>query len=274
MNYTIIPPCEELKDYVSHFWMGSLNCIEQADFTYYSTASTLTEIAFAFKPYHQSGLDLLFSSVHGHRKNFGQLPAAGFVDILGASLYSYAVPSLLGVSTSDVTNHFVETDTLLGGQSEAIIAKMATATSIPERISSLADYFKSQLRKKCFKDPVMFSAVKHIRKHYKEININTLASACCLSEKQLKEGSQPTLVSSLNYIPGSPVLRRHSGTAETIIRLLQLLMHMDITIRHTLFTISKCLQASAQRSSSLLWATKNVCFLQFLSCHMSDLWHY
>jgi AraC-like DNA-binding protein len=183
--------------------MGSLNCIEQADFTYYSTASTLTEIAFAFKPYHQSGLDLLFSSVHGHRKNFGQLPAAGFVDILGASLYSYAVPSLLGVSTSDVTNHFVETDTLLGGQSEAIIAKMATATSIPERLSSLADYFKSQLRKKCFKDPVMFSAVKHIRKNYKEININTLASACCLSEKQFERrfaaysGFKPKLYSRI-----------------------------------------------------------------------------
>jgi AraC-like DNA-binding protein len=203
MNYTIIPPCEELKDYVSHFWMGRLNRIEQADFTYYSTASTLTEIAFAFKPLHPGGLELLFSSVHGHRENFGQLPAAGFVEILGASLYSYSVPSLLGVSTSDLTNHFVETDTLLGAQSEAIIAKMSTATSLADRISSLADYFKSQLRKKCFKDPVIFSAIKHIRKHYREININTLASACCLSEKQFERrfsaysGFKPKLYSRI-----------------------------------------------------------------------------
>jgi hypothetical protein len=63
MKYTIIPPCDKLKDLVSHFWTGTWDTtLQKPNATYYVIANSLTEIIFAFNGSNKYS-DLLFSTV-------------------------------------------------------------------------------------------------------------------------------------------------------------------------------------------------------------------
>jgi AraC-like DNA-binding protein len=203
MEYVILPPCEELRDYVSHFWVSRLNSYEQANFIYYSTANTNTELAFAFKAPHLGHSELVFSSVLGHTTTFAQLPSNGFLDILGASLYSYAVPCFLDVSPSDLMNRFADIESILPHKGKLINEKMTHALTAHDRLGVLTDYFKAQLRKKRFEDPVIVNAIRYVRKHSGMVTISELASQFCLSQKQFERrftaysGFKPKLYSRI-----------------------------------------------------------------------------
>jgi AraC-like DNA-binding protein len=199
MKYAIIPPCEELKPFVSHFWAGSLDSSEQTDFIYYSTANTQTEVAFAYNA--QS--ELLFSSVQGHTESSGQLPASGFIDIMGASVYSHAAPWIFDVSATDLANQFIDVNTLLGKQGAIITEKMANAMTLEERIKILTGYFKIQVRKRRIEDPLIARAIQLIRQQHGIMNVSELASEFCLSQKQFERrftaysGFKPKLYSRI-----------------------------------------------------------------------------
>jgi AraC-like DNA-binding protein len=203
MKYEIIPPCEELKPFVSHFWAGYLDSREQTDFIYYSTANTQTEVAFAYKPSYNTQPELLFSSVQGHTERAGQLPAGGFMDIMGASVYSHAAALFFNVSASDLTNQFTDVTTLLGAHGTIITEKMAHAITLEERIRILTEYFKAQVRKRHLEDPVIAGAIKLIRKQHGIMSVSQLASEFCLSQKQFERrfttysGFKPKLYSNI-----------------------------------------------------------------------------
>lgn len=201
MNYITIAPCEELKDFVSHFWAGRLSIEVQTNFIYHSTANTNTELAFAFR----SGPHptLAFSAVQGHTAGFGQFSENSFSNIVGVSLFSYAVPLFFNVSPSDLINQYTDLDTLLGNSGRMINEKMTNALTTQDQIEVLSDYFKSQLSKKYFEDKLMVKAVKQIKNCHGTVAINQLASACCLSEKQFERrftaytGFKPKLYSRI-----------------------------------------------------------------------------
>jgi AraC-like DNA-binding protein len=203
MKYVIIPPCEELKHFVSHFWAGYLDASEQTNFIYYSTANTQTEVAFAYKPPYNAQPELLFSSVLGHTERAGQLPAGGFMEIMGASVFSHAAPLFFDVSASDMTNQFTDVYTLLGIQGPIITEKMAHAMTLEERVRILTEYFKAQVRKRRIEDPVIARAIQLIRKQHGIMNVSQLASEFCLSQKQFERrftaysGFKPKLYSQI-----------------------------------------------------------------------------
>ncbi|SFC04025.1 AraC-type DNA-binding protein [Parapedobacter composti] len=182
MNYITIAPCEALRDVVSHFWSGEWAPQSlAASSTYYMTANSLTEIAFAFR-----GSDLVFSSVQGHTHRHGQFPAGGFCQLFGVSLYSHAVPFLFHMPAPEVNGHFFSLETLLGNDGKTLIEKIALARSTPERIRILSDYFVSCLRRQRLSDPLIKHAVQFIRQRKGNVNIEALSGHFCLSQKQFE----------------------------------------------------------------------------------------
>ena len=187
MSYRIIQPCEELKDFVSHFWAGRWNDFGKPNSYYFSTANIQTELAFAFhtspnKPYSE----LIFSTILGHTEKFRQFPMNGNMDLFGVSLFSHAVPCLFNISTSELTDQVINLDTLLDDQGKTINEKMSNAITAEKRLEVLSGYFKAQLVKGRFEDRLIIKSIKQIKRNQGIVNINDLASEVCLSQKQFE----------------------------------------------------------------------------------------
>lgn len=203
MDYIAIAPCIELKEFVSHFWIGKLSPEEQVSFTYHATAGSNTEIAFAFAPAADHHHVLAFSSVQGPATGFNQFSINATAGILGVSLYSHTTPIFLDTSPSYLINQFVDLDILLGNKGDILNEKMSSAPTPQSCVDVLSDYFKSQLSKKHFEDQRILNAIKQIRKQCGNITVNQLASGCCLSAKQFERrftaysGFKPKLFSRI-----------------------------------------------------------------------------
>ncbi|HMF72974.1 MAG TPA: AraC family transcriptional regulator [Flavitalea sp.] len=186
MSYQVIQPCEELKDFVSHFWIGKWNNTGQASFDYFSTANTHTELAFAFRTSADGRPELVFSSVLGHTKNSSRFPMGSNISLLGASLYSYAIPSLFNISASELTNQFLDLDTFLSKRGKMLNEQMSNAASPQERLSILSGYFRIQVAKKSEQDCTIIRATRQIEAQRGIVNIQELAAEFNLSQKQFE----------------------------------------------------------------------------------------
>lgn len=182
MSLQVIKPCLELKALISHFWVADWDIQTQGtNSTYFVTASSLTEIAFAF-----ADNELVFSSVQGQTSMHKQIPAGGFYQMFGVSLYSYAVPFLFHLPASEVNNLFLAPETLLGDEGKLLVERIALAATTQERINILTDYFKSQLRKPKLGDKLMVNAGQYIKQYNGNLNIANLSDIFCLSQKQFE----------------------------------------------------------------------------------------
>lgn len=137
MSQQIIQPCEDLKNYISHFWAATWEePMPLTNSTYYATANSLTELVFGFV-----GSAKLFSSVRGHTTNHIQFPAGGLQELFGVSLYSHAVPFLFHLPASELSNYFVPPETLLGDDGQFLTEKIALTSTTQERVHFLTQLF-------------------------------------------------------------------------------------------------------------------------------------
>jgi AraC-like DNA-binding protein len=130
--------------------------------------------------------ELIFSSILGHTENFQQFPMNGNIDLVGASLYSHALPCLFNIPASDLNNQFISLDTLLNNDGKVLNEKMSNAITTQKRLEILAGYFKTKLVKSRVEDKVILKAIKQIKKEQGIINVNKLVSDSCLSQKQFE----------------------------------------------------------------------------------------
>ena|SRR5690606_32888420 len=121
MSQKIILPCNDLKNFISHFWVADWSDdIADVNSTYYVTASSKAEIAFSFKDN-----SLLYSSVQGQTNKHCQIPSGICYQMLGVSLYSHAIPFLFDFPTIDLNNLFLSPETLLGDEGKILQEKIA-----------------------------------------------------------------------------------------------------------------------------------------------------
>lgn len=215
MEYTVIPPCEALRNLVSHFWVGSWDVkSHKPKRTYYVVANSLTEITFAFNGRGKHS-DLLFSVVQGHTHLPRQLSVDGFYHLIGVSLHSYAIPGLLKMPASELSKEFIPLSTILGQDGEILNEKIALATTTQERISILSDYFLSVLKGQKLEDKLIINAIQEIRRCSGEAKIKDLASDFCLSQKQFNRrfqqfsGFNPKMYSRI--VRFESVINKHSS---------------------------------------------------------------
>lgn len=184
MEYLIVPPCEELKDVVRHFWIGTWDIHSQKpNRTYYVIANSLTEITFAFSS-NAKHSELLFSAIQGHTHLPKQFSVTGFYHLLGVAFHSYAIPSLFNIPALELNKEFISLDTFLGPEGRILTEKIALAANTQERIQILSNYFISVLSKQRLEDKLIVNAIKEIKESNGKLKINTLANNFCLSQKQ------------------------------------------------------------------------------------------
>jgi hypothetical protein len=154
MSTKIIRPSNDLRNFISHFWVADWsNQIADANPTYYVTANSLTEIAFSFRDN-----SLLFSSIQGQTSTHCQVPAGNVYQMLGVSIYSHAIPFLFDFPTLELNNLFLSLETLMGNDGRLLNERIALATTMQERIDILAGYFRSRLSRHRFGDDLILDA--------------------------------------------------------------------------------------------------------------------
>lgn len=217
MDYITIPPCEELKEFISHFWVLRQDGSEPVNPTYYLTANSLTELTFLFDNVPQNP-ELLFSSIQGQTEKSRQLPANPWVDIFGVSIFPYAVPYLFGIPADELNNLSIPMEELLGAKAEAISLKIALASTTEARINLLSEYLKTALTDKPIDDTRIIQAVHYIRMQDGNVNIKNLANNFCLSERQFERrfkthaGFSPKLYARIVRFEAALNSHRHIDT--------------------------------------------------------------
>lgn len=184
MNYKVIAPCEELREVISYFWVGTLDAETKVpNDLYYVIANCLTEISFAFSGAEKND-ELLFSIVQGHTQTPLQLPVDRFYHVIGVSLYSYAIPTLFNLPAFELNDEFISLTTFLGKDGYMLNEKIAQASTTEQRIDVLSDYFKSLLKNQGLEDQRVIKAIQEIKKFNGKPKIIDLAADSFLSQKQ------------------------------------------------------------------------------------------
>lgn len=186
MKYTILYPQQELKDYVSHFWITSIEGHRgEMNTTHYSTAYSLANIVVAFKGSESSPYPA-FIHFKGQTPTPDeiQIPDEGFFKIFGVSIYPYAIPQFFNASASELKNQSVPLSTLWGSQENLLIEMLESSLATKKCISILSNYLQSQLLGNQFKDEIIIKATKQIRQDNGNINMERLSHELSLSQKQ------------------------------------------------------------------------------------------
>lgn len=184
MIYQVIPPREELREWISHFWVGTWDAASlQANTSYYVIANTLTELVFGFGSDDRHP-DLLFAQVLGHTFLPRRFAVDGFCQLLGVSFYAHALPAFFRIPPSWLSNEMVTPDVLLGYEGTLLTERMAMAAGMQQRIALLSDHVSAMVNRQQPQDRLIAKAIKDIKRSRGTAKIETLARDFCLSEKQ------------------------------------------------------------------------------------------
>lgn len=186
MDNDIIPPCEELKDFISCFWEATWDSEITHNSTYFVTANSFTEVVFAFQKRTVKHPQLIFSAVQGHTSKQDQLPSGGIYEMFGVSIHSYAIPFLFHIPANQINNEFLTLEILFGTEGKFLIERIEMAHNTKERIQILSDFFKLQLSKQRHRDLLIPQVAQFIRSQNGNVNIEDLSNKFCLSQKQLE----------------------------------------------------------------------------------------
>jgi len=185
MDFIIFPPPEELKEFISHFWVLRQNASPQKSPVYFLTASSLTDFTFFFSN-DNTNTSLLASTVQGLTDRGQQIPADPSVNIFGVSIFPYAFPMLFGIPAHDITNRSIPIQDLLGKESKDILEKIMLASTDEAKINLLSKFFSSALTNMKIPDLRIIQALKEINKLNGNLNIKKLSAHICISERQLE----------------------------------------------------------------------------------------
>src|SRR5699024_1679043 len=185
MDYITFPPCEELKEFISHFWILRQDRSKHEVPAYYLTANSMTELTFFFS--NESHIpELLFTSIQGQTDKAQQLPANSLVDILGVSIFPYSIPYLFGIPAREINNLSIPIKEILGESSEIISESISNATTDKSQINILSKYFTTVLAGVSLSDRRIIQAVHEIKRKNGNVDIKTLSNKICLSERQFE----------------------------------------------------------------------------------------
>lgn len=218
MAYHIIPPDNDLKDYVSHFWTHRWEAGIQTEFTYYSTANVLTEWVFAFKTSKNGYDEMVFSSAMGHTEHFSSVPASGFSHMFGVAVYSYALPCLFRISPAEIKGELLDISELIHRNADTLTGRVTHTSTTRDRVAIISDYFRASLTTPFKEDRMIIHAVKKIINTRGVVNIADLAGAYGLSQKQFDRrfkaysGFNPKLYSRILRFESALGRRREYAT--------------------------------------------------------------
>ncbi|UKN02272.1 AraC family transcriptional regulator [Paracrocinitomix mangrovi] len=184
MKYEIIQPCDQLKDLISHFWIGTWENSQKANSIHYIIASSLTEITFAFKD-DKKNSELLFTSIQGQTDQPNQHAVENYNHLVGVAFYSHAFPYMFNIPASELNNEYLSLDTFLGYNGRILEEKIVSAVSTEQRIRILSEFFISLLQKQKFEDELVMNVIGSLKKSNGDVKMIDIASEFKISQKQL-----------------------------------------------------------------------------------------
>lgn len=187
MNYQVIPPPVKLAKYVRFFW--TLESCRR--YIHRHTADGCVELLFHYKGTfneltkngkEKSALSLL----HGPTSQYKMYETQTGFGIFGVYLYPYALPGLLSIASSELSDQTPGLDILFGNKGKDLEGQMMLARTSQERVKIVSSFLEGCFSRYEKQDPAVFYAISSIIQNGGSIDIQRLAESCFVSRRQFE----------------------------------------------------------------------------------------
>jgi AraC-like DNA-binding protein len=194
MKYYIIPPSASLARWVRFFWVFEGNPKDGIPYIYRSMADGCAELLFHFKGVFnelnetdtvidQSFGRSLLSGPAAHYRRFVTTEDFG---IFGAYLYPFAIPKLLSLASTELSNQMPDLDVLFGAEAKELEEKVMLASDNLARVKLVSAFLEKQFAKTRDQNSSIISSIKHIIHSKGPVNIEKTAADFFLSKRQFE----------------------------------------------------------------------------------------
>jgi AraC-like DNA-binding protein len=191
MKYYTIPPPGILAQYVRYFWVLEGAASAALPYVYRSMADGCAELMFHYQGrFHEinaEGLELagFHSGIHGQSRHMRRFVTQEHFGIFGVYLYPYAIPGLLSLPASELSDQMPDMDTLLGNQGRILEEQVMMAATNEKRVALVSSFLVERFRK-TKEEPGVFNAINYIIGRAGQTNVQELAGQCYLSTRQFE----------------------------------------------------------------------------------------
>jgi AraC-like DNA-binding protein len=126
------------------------------------------------------------SLLSGPSRHYRRFVTGEDFGIFGAYLYPFAIPKLLSLSSTELSNQMPDLDVLLGGSAKDLEEKVMLAANNIERVKLVSVFLEKQFSKTREPDNSIVSSIKHIIHSKGLVNIEKTATDFFLSKRQFE----------------------------------------------------------------------------------------
>lgn len=192
MEYNISAPSLYLSQYVKNYW-GIENCVENnTEYQHRIIPSGLFEIIFYFGDVPVSN-DLnkpLTDNIilNGHQKKYYDITISGSLDLFAIYFYPHGLSMFLNLPVSELFNQSIPLRDLVNENLNEFEDQLAGAKSFNDRTIIANEFLFEKLKRSENKYHYerIRNAINQINISHGIIDIEKLASDCCLSRKQFE----------------------------------------------------------------------------------------
>ena len=187
MRFQIIPSSPGLRNFVRYFWILE----SHTPYVHRHTADGCAELLFhyrgTFDEFTKNGQEeSALSLIHGPSSHYKRYETQSGFGIFGVYLYPYALPGLLSMPATELSDQSPDLTTLFGQCGKDVEARIMLAHSNQKRLKIVSDFLEARLFGYNQKDPAIFYAIDAIIQSGGSINIMSLADRCFLSRRQFE----------------------------------------------------------------------------------------
>jgi AraC-like DNA-binding protein len=191
--YKRMAPAPQLGNLIQQYWVGEVTNALNGQFTHVATAQSRAQILF-----HYEGD---FGSLHSSGR-IEKNRVAGFygpsllpqpyatssrkAGIFGIQLTPSAIPALFAMPASELVNQTLTLADVLGNQSAELEERILSAKTHPERAAVASAFFAKKRIRQQDKLRGVEHAVAYVHRMKGQVDIRSLASLACLSQRQFE----------------------------------------------------------------------------------------
>lgn len=187
MRYHVVPPPASLAPYVRFFWILESN----EPYIHQSMADGLVELIFhyqgTFDQVTDSGSETsALSLMQGPSSRYTRFETRQGFGIFGVYLYPFAIPQLLAMPSSELSDQAPDVETLFGSEGKQVEEQMLLAQTHSERIKLISAFLRKQLQKQIESELRVYHAIHSIIQSKGQVDIDRVADYCCWSRRQFE----------------------------------------------------------------------------------------
>ncbi len=188
MNYYTIAPPLSLSAYVRFFWVLE----SDEPYCHRSMADGCAEMVFHYKGTFdeitkpgQSERSFL-SGLHGPAKNYRRFITKESFGIFGVYLYPFAIPRLLSMPASELSDQMPDLHTLFGIAGREVEEKMILACDNLHRVAVISSFLEKKLSTDNKQQPAFYTVISDIIHTKGLTSVDELARKSFLSVRQFE----------------------------------------------------------------------------------------